>query len=90
MSLFYGKFIIESDFSNATCCLSFLSVDPWKFYFILVEIKSSSSLAQVTFKHKRGFNWMADALTNQEYIGRFSLVAPIFYFLMFSQCNVFS
>lgn len=73
----FGKFVMECDSSNAICRVSSSSEDPWKFHFLLVEIKSLSSLAQVTFKpKKRGINLMADSVANHEVDREVFLAAP--------------
>lgn len=73
----FRKLVIECDSSNSICRVSSTSEDPWKFHFLLVEIKSLSSLVQVTFKHeKRGINLMADSVANQEVDREVFLVAP--------------
>lgn len=54
---------MESDSTNAICWVSNLEAEPWKFHFVLNEIKALSSSNVVSFSHVvREANFTADSL----------------------------
>lgn len=61
-----SKLIVESDLSNAITWVSTSNGGPWKFQFILNEIKSLVYLIQVDFSHiLHSGNAMTDAFAKQ-------------------------
>lgn len=77
-SLFFkGRLIVESDTANAICWVFKTDEAPWKFHFLLQEIKAFSS-DEVSFTHVfRKANFMADSLAKQGVDRTTSLLASL-------------